>query len=105
LEIIVHFTFQRSMNTPAIGLMKANGARNETRIRPTWFGVPCKSKVTTLKTAKIARKSPKMLTIWAIHRLRTGRTFKTSRNDNAVGGGVLFIWHDLSSRRCARRQN
>src|SRR5579885_1591655 len=58
---------------------------------PTWLGVPWRLKVTTAKTAKIARKSPKMLTICAIHRLRTGRMARTSRKDRAVAGGDMVV--------------
>ena len=40
LRIMVHLTFHLSTKTPAIGLMKASGSRNDTRIMATCVGVP-----------------------------------------------------------------
>src|SRR5215472_4456429 len=55
----------------------------------TCVGVPWSLNVTSAKTAKTARKSPKMLTICAIQSLRTGRSRNTSLKDS--GDAVVAI--------------
>src|SRR4051812_29381355 len=90
LAIMVALRFHLSTNTPAIGLKIASGVRNETRIMLICTGVPCRLNVTYAITAKIARKSPKTLTICAIQSRFTAEFCNTSRKDRGVAG--VDIW-------------
>src|SRR5471030_422145 len=57
----------------------------------TWVGVPCSWNVTTLKTAKMARKSPKTLTSCAIQRRRMDGIAKTSLKDSLAVGLAMVL--------------
>src|SRR5262245_3304601 len=72
-----------------MGPSSANGIKKATLISVTCAGVAFKRNDTSLKTAKRARKSPKMLTTCAIQSSRTGRSARTSPKDNCFVSAVI----------------
>ena len=77
LAIITRLTRQRSTSTPASGPTIATGSMYETITTATSAGVPCSLNVIRLMTAKMARKSPKMLTNCAIQMVRKAGCWRT----------------------------
>src|SRR5882672_8504793 len=88
---MVNLASNRSTKTPAMGPSSANGIRKATLISVTCAGVAFKRNDTSLKTANRAKKSPKMLTICAIHNSRTGRSARISPKDNCFVSAVITL--------------
>src|SRR5215469_2670960 len=78
----------------------------------TCTGLPCQRKVIRLMTPNKARKSPKMLTNWAIQRVRNGRCWSTvlmvyagvgAAGEADIGCSVNACPAYLRKRTCAKR--
>src|SRR5579884_922398 len=82
---MVRLRFQRSTKTPAMGEMNAKGRKYEMRTRLTCVAVPCIRNEMMAKMAKMARKSPKMLTICPYQSRRSARIWSTWRNESDRG--------------------